>query len=53
MPLAKKECPSCAMQVDKNSRLCPICSYEFPRQNPLYQWVAIALVILFLLTIFL
>lgn len=52
MPMSsdKKECPSCAMEVPKDSKICPICSYEFPKQNPVYQWVAILLVIVFLLT---
>jgi uncharacterized protein (UPF0212 family) len=45
----KLECPSCAMEIDAQSRQCPICGYEFPRQNPVIVWVAILLVILFLL----
>jgi RNA polymerase subunit RPABC4/transcription elongation factor Spt4 len=49
----KKECPSCAMEVDNDSKICPICSYEFPKQNPIYQWVAILVVIVFLLTMLL
>ena len=47
--MKKKECPSCAMEVDSKSKFCPICGYEFPRQNPIYQWVAILLAVLFLL----
>lgn len=37
----KKECPSCAMEIDRESEECPICGYEFPprsRQN----WITIA-----------
>ncbi|HLU89035.1 MAG TPA: hypothetical protein VKZ51_04330 [Cyclobacteriaceae bacterium] len=48
-----KECPSCAMEVDMDNALCPICGYEFPRQKPIYQWIAILLVIVFLLAILL
>ncbi|HLW20357.1 MAG TPA: hypothetical protein VKX33_08540 [Cyclobacteriaceae bacterium] len=53
MSTSKKECPSCAMEVDEKNSTCPICSYEFPRKNPLHQWVAILLVIAFLLTMLL
>ncbi len=49
----KKECPSCAMEVHKDSKICPICSYEFPQRSSVYQWVAILLVIVFLLTMLL
>ncbi len=44
----KKECPSCAMEVDKKVRICPICSYEFPKSNRLLQVVAILLILVFL-----
>ncbi|HEU5290918.1 MAG TPA: hypothetical protein VFU05_09770 [Cyclobacteriaceae bacterium] len=45
-----KECPSCAMQVDAKSNICPICSYEFTDTNNGYlKWIAIILAILFLL----
>ncbi|EKB47362.1 hypothetical protein B879_04040 [Cecembia lonarensis LW9] len=44
-----KECPSCAMEVDKKAVICPICQYEFPKRNPIYQWLAILLALFFLL----
>jgi len=44
-----KECPSCAMEVDKKADTCPICQFEFPKRNPLYQWLAILLALFFLL----
>ncbi|MDV3307435.1 MAG: hypothetical protein LOY03_01280 [Cyclobacteriaceae bacterium] len=47
--MAKKECPSCAMEVDAKSRTCPICGYEFPTRSNMLKWVAIALVLLLLL----
>ena len=49
----KKECPSCAMEVSEESKVCPICEYEFPQQKAIYQYVAILLVIVFLLMLFL
>lgn len=43
-----KECPSCAMQVDAKSKLCPICQYEFTQTNRTWQVVALLLVLLFI-----
>jgi RNA polymerase subunit RPABC4/transcription elongation factor Spt4 len=47
----KKECPSCAMQVDVKARKCPVCGYEFPTSPKGYIWIAILLVILMLIFI--
>ena len=44
-----KECPSCAMEIDDASKICPICQYEFPQQSKLHVWVAVALRLLFML----
>jgi RNA polymerase subunit RPABC4/transcription elongation factor Spt4 len=46
--MKKKECPSCAMEIDEKSKTCPICQYEFPSENGWMKWVAIALGILFI-----
>lgn len=48
-----KECPSCAMEVEVDSKVCPICQYEFPSQPKSIQWVAILLILAFLLWFFL
>ena len=40
-----KECPSCAMEVDASSKVCPICQYEFAETKTSYKWIAILLVI--------
>jgi RNA polymerase subunit RPABC4/transcription elongation factor Spt4 len=45
----KKECPSCAMEIEAGSKECPICGYEFPQQNKTYHWIALVLVVLLLL----
>ncbi|MEQ8711799.1 MAG: hypothetical protein RIC80_02220 [Cyclobacteriaceae bacterium] len=45
----KKECPSCAMEVDADSTTCPICAYEFPKSNWGLQLVAVGLLIVILL----
>lgn len=47
--MKKKECPSCAMEVDAKSKECPVCSYEFTDFSPGYKWVAILLILMFLL----
>jgi RNA polymerase subunit RPABC4/transcription elongation factor Spt4 len=47
--MKKKECPSCAMEVDAGSKVCPICGYEFTQPSAVAKWVAILLVLLFLL----
>ncbi|HEV7347498.1 hypothetical protein [Telluribacter sp.] len=47
--MKKKECPSCAMNIEEEEKTCPICSYEFPRQAPWLQWVALLLVVVMLL----
>lgn len=48
--MAKKECPACAMEVEANSKVCPICGYEFA-QTPgnKFQLIAIVLAIIFIL----
>lgn len=43
-----KECPSCAMEVDADEKVCPICQYEFPSQPKGVPWVAALLVIIIL-----
>lgn len=46
--MKKKECPSCAMDVDEKLKVCPVCGYEFPEQSFWVKWVVIILA-LFLL----
>jgi rRNA maturation endonuclease Nob1 len=44
----KKECPGCAVQIDAENDVCPICGYEFPTQHVSYQimaWLMIFLLI--------
>lgn len=51
--MKKKECPSCAMEIDSRSKRCPVCDYEFPASNTGLKWIALALAIFFLLYIIL
>jgi RNA polymerase subunit RPABC4/transcription elongation factor Spt4 len=47
--MKKKECPSCAMDIDENSRQCPICGYEFVQTNSGWiKWVALVLLLIIL-----
>ena len=47
--MRKKECPSCAMDIDVKSKECPICGYEFTEIGTSYKWIAILLIIIFVL----
>lgn len=47
--MKKKECPSCAMQINASSKRCPICDYEFPSTNKGLALVALLLAVFFLL----
>lgn len=41
------------MEVDAYARVCPICSYEFTQgHTPFNRWLAILLIIAFLLSAF-
>lgn len=46
--MKKKECPSCAMEIDKSAKSCPICGYEFPSIDIWLKMVALLLILLFL-----
>ena len=46
--MKKKECPSCAMEVDAKSIECPVCGYEFPARKGAFQWVALLLALMFI-----
>ena len=47
-----KECPSCAMEIEAKAKVCPICQYEFAETAIGYKWIAILLIIVFLLYLF-
>ena len=49
MQMKKKECPSCAMQIDETKTVCPICSFEFPTTSRSGKWLALLLLAAFLL----
>ena len=47
----RRECPSCALEIDAEADVCPYCGYELPRQNPnlkYYVLLFVALMILWL-----
>jgi predicted amidophosphoribosyltransferase len=47
----KNECPSCAMEIDPASAICPICGYEFAGPSNWVRWLAVALILLAVLLI--
>lgn len=51
--MEKKECPGCAMPVDADAEVCPICGYEFPSQPTHIKIAAWVMIILLLLWYFL
>jgi hypothetical protein len=46
--MKKKECPSCAMEIDARADECPVCGYEFPSSGGVLKWAAILLAVLVL-----
>ncbi|MDZ7721358.1 MAG: hypothetical protein U5R06_00675 [candidate division KSB1 bacterium] len=46
--MAKKECPSCAVEIEKQEEICPICGYEFPQPKSTLKWIALGMLILFI-----
>lgn len=44
-----KECPSCAMEVEIKNKTCPICGFEFAEYSTAIKWLALLLIIVFLL----
>jgi RNA polymerase subunit RPABC4/transcription elongation factor Spt4 len=41
-----RECPSCAIEIDADSDICPYCGYDLPRERTGVKWVAALLIIL-------
>ena len=37
----KRECPSCACEVEANHNHCPICGYAFPQASPVQKGMRI------------
>ena len=50
---SKRECPSCACEVETNNNRCPICGYFFPSPTPVQHHMRIvgALIMLALLVL--
>jgi len=47
-----RECPGCAMEVDTDAEVCPICGYEFPKQSTAMKvmvWVMMILLLAWML----
>ncbi len=44
--MPRKECPSCAVEIQQHDEVCPICGYEFPRRKSWPRWIAVLVLIL-------
>jgi RNA polymerase subunit RPABC4/transcription elongation factor Spt4 len=40
-----KECPNCAVEIQKELNVCPICGYEFAGR-PVFPWKPVAAVLI-------
>lgn len=47
--MEKKECPGCAVEVDADAEVCPICGYDFPQRSKAVKYSAWLMIILILL----
>jgi len=47
--MIKKECPGCAVEIDENDMICPICQYEFPQKKSKVVVVGLILISLALI----
>ncbi len=46
--MSTKECPGCAVEIDDDADVCPICGYELPKQPAgvrIMAWFMIILLI--------
>lgn len=51
MSSKEKECPSCAMNVPRDEKVCPICGYEFPDQSSTFKFAVVVMTLIFILLI--
>jgi RNA polymerase subunit RPABC4/transcription elongation factor Spt4 len=47
--MKKKECPSCAMEIDAKAETCPICQYEF---SGFPKWITALAIFLLVIALF-
>jgi RNA polymerase subunit RPABC4/transcription elongation factor Spt4 len=47
--MKQKECPSCALMVDKDEKVCHYCGYEFPKQSNTFKIIIVVMLIAFIL----
>lgn len=50
---SKKECPGCALEIDRNREVCPVCGYEFPQTGRSFRLVVWLMLAIFLYPLFL
>jgi len=50
--MGTRKCPGCAVEIEADSDVCPVCGYDFPKQPLSFQimaWVMVILLLLWLL----
>ncbi|MBI3509928.1 MAG: hypothetical protein HY064_04640 [Bacteroidetes bacterium] len=47
--MPKKECPSCAMEIDSECKVCPVCGFEFPSVGKKRAWIVLLLLLVFII----
>jgi predicted amidophosphoribosyltransferase len=51
MSSKEKECPSCAMNISKDEKVCPVCGYEFPSQSPVFIAAVVIMILIIILLV--
>jgi len=47
--MSTKECPSCAVEINRGDKICPICGYEFPARKKInIKFIGLVLLLLFI-----
>jgi len=44
--MKKKECPSCAIEIEEKEKICPFCNYEFPVQPSASKYAGYVLLLI-------
>ena len=39
-----RECPNCAVEINNDEMVCPICQYEFPQHKSKIIWIGLILI---------
>jgi len=51
--MKKKECPSCAMEINADEKVCPFCNYEFPSEPKTVKYIGYLLLVVIVIFVLL